>query len=123
MADDHKALRRRCNNLEHGIHTISGAQTNMSQDLRNFMQQMGPLLALAQHQPHVGPTGGVAPAPAAEPASSATPRPAAPTADAPPRAPSEGAAAAAVPQAADGAPSFALVRQATTVHSGPYSPC
>ena len=63
MANDHKALRLQGTNLEHGIQTINGAQAHMSQDLRSFMQQMGPLLALAQQQPHTPPQEGPLPLP------------------------------------------------------------
>ena len=58
MADDHKALRRQCDNLETGIQTPSGAQHTLSHDLRGFMQQMGPLISLAQQQTASSPTGG-----------------------------------------------------------------
>ena len=119
MAEDHKALRRQCDNLETGIHTISGAQTTLSHDLRGFMQQMGPLLSLAQQQAANSPTGSGHPATADTPPSAPTPALASPTGVPP----AGGGGTSEATATGDGGFPFAPVRQPPTIHSGPYSPC
>ena len=118
MTEEHQALRQQCVNLEHGIQSISGAQSTMAHDLRAFMVQMGPILSQVQQQAVATAPGPAAPAPVTAPAAPPTP-----TADAPP--------ALAAPTAGDGTPgpdappSFAPMRQTAGAppapHSGPYS--
>ena len=116
MADDQKALRQQCDNLEQGINTIAGTQHTLSDDLKGFMQQLGPLISLA-HQQAANPlaTGG-SPPPAAPTATPLTP------AAAPPTGPSSAAGGAEeVAVAPDAGSTFAPVRQSPTGHGGPYA--
>ena len=116
MAQDQKALRQQCDNLEHGITTITGTQQTLSHDLRGFMQQLGPLLSLAQQQALPPQTNGGAASPAP---TAATPTP---TAAPPPTPlPAESGGGAALP-GGDTNMAFAPIRQPATSHGGPYSP-
>ena len=117
MAEDQKALRQQCDNLEHGITTIAGAQQTLSQDLRGFMQQMGPLISLAHQQTPSPPANGGPAPPAVPPVASPTPAVTAPLTTQP----AEGGGGAA-PPSGDTSMAFAPIRQPAASHGGPYSP-